>query len=90
MSISEYTNSIRMTMAENLLSTTDLSIDEIAKQLGYNYSGNFVKMFKKTHGKTPLAFRKLKNLIIYHMLLLLHLFLLKSLFQLPHSHRLSP
>lgn len=60
MSISEYTNSIRMTMAENLLSTTDLSIDEIAKQLGYNYSGNFVKMFKKTHGKTPLAFRKLK------------------------------
>ena len=60
MSISEYTNSIRMTIAENLLSTTELSIDEIAKQLGYNYSGNFVKMFKKTHGKTPLAFRKLK------------------------------
>ena len=60
MSISEYTNSIRMTIAENLLSTTELSIDEISKQLGYNYSGNFVKMFKKTHGKTPLAFRKLK------------------------------
>ena len=60
MSISEYTNSIRMTMAENLLSTTELSIDEISKQLGYNYSGNFVKMFKKTHGKTPLEFRKLK------------------------------
>lgn len=60
MSISEYTNSIRVTMAENLLSTTELSIDEISKQLGYNYSGNFVKMFKKTHGKTPLAFRKLK------------------------------
>ena len=60
MSISEYTNSIRMTMAENLLSTTELSIDEISKQRGYNYSGNFVKMFKKTHGKTPLAFRKLK------------------------------
>lgn len=60
MSISQYTNSIRMTLAENLLSTTDLSVDEIAKQLGYNYSGNFVKMFKKTHGKTPLAFRKFK------------------------------
>ncbi|AYE34447.1 helix-turn-helix domain-containing protein [Clostridium septicum] len=61
MSISEYTNSIRMTMAQNLLSTTDLSINEIAKAVGYNYSGNFVKMFKKVHGKTPLAFRKLKN-----------------------------
>lgn len=62
MSISQYTNSIRMTMAENLLSTTELSVDEIAKILGYNYSGNFVKMFKKVHGKTPLAFRKHKNL----------------------------
>lgn len=60
MSISEYTNSIRMTMAENLLSTTELSVEEIAKKLGYNYSGNFVKSFKKVHGKTPLNFRKMK------------------------------
>ena len=61
MSISQYTNSIRMTMAENLLSTTELSIDEISKMIGYNYSGNFIKMFKKTHGKTPLDFRKGKK-----------------------------
>lgn len=61
MSIGEYTNSLRMAMAENLLSTTDLSIDEISKRIGYNYSGNFVKMFKKVHGKTPLAFRKNKK-----------------------------
>ena len=60
MSISEYTNSIRMATAENLLSTTELSIDEISKIVGYNYSGNFVRMFKKIHGKTPLAFRKSK------------------------------
>lgn len=60
MSISEYTNSLRMTMAENLLSTTELSVEEIAKKLGYNYSGNFVKSFKKVHGKTPLNFRKMK------------------------------
>lgn len=61
MSISEYTTSIKMTMAENLLSTTELSIDEISQRLGYHYSGNFIKMFKKTHGKTPLAFRKMKS-----------------------------
>ena len=61
MSISQYTTSIRMTMAENLLSTTDLSIDEISKMVGYNYSGNFVKMFKKVHGKTPLSFRRMKE-----------------------------
>lgn len=61
MSISQYTTSIKMNIAENLLSTTDLSIDEISKMVGYNYCGNFVKMFKKTHGKTPLAFRKMKE-----------------------------
>lgn len=61
MSISQYTTSIRMAMAENLLSTTDLSIDEISKMVGYNYSGNFVKMFKKVHGKTPLSFRRMKK-----------------------------
>lgn len=61
MSIGQYTTSIKMNIAENLLSTTELSIDEISKIVGYNYSGNFVKMFKKTHGKTPLAFRKLKD-----------------------------
>ena len=58
MSISEYTTSIKMAMAENLLSTTELTIEEISKNLGYNYTGNFIKMFKKVHGKTPLAFRK--------------------------------
>ena len=63
MSISQYTTSIRMAMAETLLCTTELSVDEIAKKLGYNYSGNFVKMFKKIHGKTPLAYRKLKDTI---------------------------
>ncbi|MBS6599930.1 MAG: helix-turn-helix domain-containing protein [Clostridium sp.] len=60
MSIRQYTTSVRMTVAENLLSTTDLSIDEIAQKVGYNHSANFIKMFKKVHGKTPLAFRKKK------------------------------
>lgn len=61
MSISEYTQSIRMAMAENLLSTTELSIEEVAKEVGYHHSGNFIKMFKKYHGKTPLAFRKMNH-----------------------------
>lgn len=61
LSISEYTQSLRMAMAENLLSTTELSIEEISKKVGYHHSGNFIKMFKKYHGKTPLAFRKLSH-----------------------------
>ena len=58
MSIGQYTCTVRMAVAENLLSTTDLSIEEISKMVGYNYSGNFIKMFKKVHGKTPLKFKK--------------------------------
>lgn len=60
MSIGEYINHIKMTTAVNLLSTTDLSIEEIAYRVGYNYSANFSKMFKKTYGKTPLKFRRTK------------------------------
>lgn len=59
-SIGEYINNLRMSVAANLLSTTDLSIEEIAHKVGYNYSANFSKMFKKTYGKTPLKFRKTK------------------------------
>ena len=61
MTISQYTCSIRMTIAENLLYTTELTVDEISKKVGYSYSGNFVKMFKQIHGKTPLAFRKMRK-----------------------------
>lgn len=60
MSIGEFTNHIRMTTAANLLSTTDLSIENIACKVGYNYSSNFSKMFKKIYKKTPLKFRKTK------------------------------
>ena len=60
MSIGEYSNHLKMTVAANLISTTDLSIEVIADKVGYNYSSNFAKMFKKTYGKTPLKFRKTK------------------------------
>ncbi len=38
-----------------------ICIDEISKIIIYNYSGNFGKMFKKIHGKTPLTFSKIKG-----------------------------
>ena len=60
MTIGEYTTHMKMTVAANLLSTTDLSIEEIAFKVGYNYSANFSKMFKRFYGKTPLKFRKTK------------------------------
>jgi AraC-like DNA-binding protein len=60
MSIGEYTNHVRMTIAANLLSTTDFSVESISKKVGYDYSSNFAKMFKSIYGKTPLQFRKTK------------------------------
>lgn len=60
MPIGQYTNHLKMTVAANLLSTTDLSIKDIAYKVGYNYAANFSKMFKNTYGKTPLKFRKTK------------------------------
>ncbi|QNO14247.1 helix-turn-helix transcriptional regulator [Alkalicella caledoniensis] len=59
-SIGDYVNGLKMSAAANLLSTTDLRVEEIATKVGYNYSANFSKMFKKTYGKTPLKFRKTK------------------------------
>lgn len=61
MSIGKYVTSLKMTIGANLLSTTNLSIEEISKETGYLYSANFSKMFKKFYGKTPLNFRKNKK-----------------------------
>lgn len=58
MGIGEYTTSLRMSMGASLLSSTDLSVSDIAKKTGYRYSGNFSKMFKKYYGVSPLEYRR--------------------------------
>lgn len=58
MGIYEYTLSLKMAHAAMLLSTTSMSIDAIANEVGYHYSGSFIQAFKKTYGQTPLKFRK--------------------------------
>ncbi|MDE5977338.1 MAG: AraC family transcriptional regulator [Turicibacter sp.] len=57
LSIGEFTTSLRMSIAANLLSTTELSISDIAKRIGYHYPSNFIKAFKKTFGCTPLQYK---------------------------------
>ncbi len=57
LSIGEFTTSLRMALAANLLCTTDKSISDIAKETGYHYCSNFIKMFKKTYECTPLQYR---------------------------------
>lgn len=55
----ELLETIRMEKAVHLLST-DLSIKEIAWELGYSGPNNFIRAFKRRMGPTPHAFR-LKN-----------------------------
>lgn len=47
--------------AKTLLSTTNLSVSEVAYQLGFEYSQSFNKLFKKKTTISPLRFRKLFN-----------------------------
>lgn len=44
--------------AEELLSTTDLTVEEISSRLGFSSSSYFRKIFRAQTGKTPIEFRK--------------------------------
>lgn len=61
MTIGAYITSIRMSSAERLLTTTQMSVEDIAHQVGYQQSANFARMFRKTYGQTPNRFRHHRN-----------------------------
>ena len=53
-----YLASLRIERARRLLAETDLSIAEIAAQVGYSSQSHFTKVFGEALGITPHAFRK--------------------------------
>lgn len=56
-----YLNELRIKQAARLLLETDHSIMNICLECGFNNLGNFMQFFKKTHGVTPLQYRKLQK-----------------------------
>lgn len=58
MTLGQYVVMQRLQAAANLLSSSDLSIDEISSQVGYSHPSNFAKAFKKRYKKSPLQYRK--------------------------------
>ena len=54
----EWTAERRVPQARRLLVGTDLSVDEVGRSVGYNDTGYFVKLFRRAHGTTPLAWRR--------------------------------
>lgn len=59
--IIKFLNTIRCTDAKQLLENTDLSITEIAINVGYNSSSHFTESYKKIIGETPAQTRKKYN-----------------------------
>lgn len=60
--ISIYLREIRMQRAAELLTTTNLSVSEIAEQVGYLNQSKFSSAFKKQFNASPLEFKRRKNL----------------------------
>ena len=56
-SFKEYLNLVRIEHANTLLSTTELSVSEIASICGFNSASHFIYTYKKVENITPLAFR---------------------------------
>ena len=52
-----YLKSLRLQHAAKLLTTTFLSVKEIAKRAGCTDESHFLRDFKRMYGKTPTAYR---------------------------------
>lgn len=58
-SFSDYIEEYKLSEAKRLLLESDMTVAEIAEQLGYTNAQNFIRFFSKSTGVTPGKFRKL-------------------------------
>ena len=63
--VTEYTNIHRIRKAKRLLEETDMSISQIAHELGYESLTYFERMFKSFMTISPLKYRKTLNTVTY-------------------------
>jgi len=54
----EYLTALRINESRRLLEETNIPVGEIARQMGYQDTSHFIKIFKSTCGLTPLGYRK--------------------------------
>ena len=55
---SEVVDKVRAELAIELLKSTDISVHEIAKEVGYSAPSNFSRAFKRWTGTAPCEFRR--------------------------------
>ena len=58
MSYINYVNNQRIAKACTLLAETTLSASEICYDCGFNHKSNFIRIFRKKKGMTPIEYRK--------------------------------
>ncbi len=56
--VSEYINKKRISFAQKLLESTDLSVEEISQKCGFASASYFTRTFRRQRGITPLKYRK--------------------------------
>ena len=61
MPFGEYLRDVRLSYAENLLKSGDVSVTEIALESGFGNSSYFSRAFKERYGVSPRSYRKNKN-----------------------------
>lgn len=54
----EYVQNKIVLVAQHLLRNTQMSVNEIAEELGFAYPNHFIRLFRKKVGETPLKYRK--------------------------------
>jgi len=54
----QYIDSVRVSEAEKLMITKDLSINEVAYKVGFFDQGSFYRLYKRVRGFTPTDFKK--------------------------------
>lgn len=58
LTITDYTNHLRLTCARRLLEATDLPVTEVALRSGFPNVSYFIRAFKNSYGVSPLKYRK--------------------------------
>ena len=61
MSPLEYLTLLRVERSKELLAATEMSIKEIAAEVGYYDASSFIRRFKQMTGATPLQYRRSKE-----------------------------
>ncbi len=58
---SQYLNNVRNSVAKKLILTTNMRINDIAREIGYSDTSYFYRKFKQSYGVSPAALRDMKN-----------------------------